>query len=125
MANKPLNFPPVTLSTTLTTNIYSPPTGAGGVGAAATGQLATIRHIQIVNRTALAATFSLFKGATGANAAGTEVIGIGRSVPANSVVDWFGQMVFNADIAGGAFLVGGSGTLNALTIILEGELAVA
>ena len=34
-----------------------------------------LRHIRILNKTAGAVTFSLWKGATGANTAGTEVIG--------------------------------------------------
>jgi hypothetical protein len=122
-ANKVIRFGPVTLSTTLTTNIVNPPTVTGGTGLAGTNTATyvIIRHIRIVNRTGTAATFSLFVGATGANAAGTEVFGIGTSVAANSSVDWYGMI--RLDTAD--FIVGGAGTLNALTFQAEGEIGVA
>jgi hypothetical protein len=91
-----------------------------GVSAVITGTYAVIRHIRIVNKTSAAATFSLWLGATGANAAGTEVIGQGYSVAANSAFDWYGMLrVDPAD-----FLVGGSGTATALTLDAEGEIGV-
>jgi hypothetical protein len=74
-----------------------------------------------VNKTGSAASFSLWKGATGGNAAGTEVIGQGTLVPANSYVDWYGIMRFDA----ADFLVGGAGTTLALSIQGEGELGVS
>lgn len=77
-----------------------------------------IRHIRIVNKTGSAATFSLWLGATGANAAGTEVIGQGLSVPANTAFDWYGLL--RMDVAD--FLVGGAGTAAALTLECEGEI---
>jgi hypothetical protein len=59
-------------------------------------------------------------GATGANAAGTEVIAQATSVAANSYIDWYGQL--RLDVAD--FLVGGAGTATALTIQGEGEIGV-
>jgi hypothetical protein len=109
------------MSTTLTTNILNPPAASGGVGAGSSGQYIILRHIRIVNKTASPATFSLWLGATGANAAGTEVVGTGRSVPANSSEDWYGMM--RLDVAD--FLVGGAGTATALTIQGEGEIGVS
>lgn len=120
-SNKDFTFGPVALTTTLTTNILNPPTASGGVNAGSSAQYIVLRHITIVNKTASAATFSLWRGATGANAAGTEVIGIGRSVPPNSVVEWFGKLRFDA----ADFLVGGSGTATALSITGEGEIGVS
>lgn len=57
------------------------------------GSFLRIRHIHVVNVGA-ASTFSLFIGATGGSAAGTQVMGGTRAVPANtagntSVVDWY------------------------------------
>lgn len=120
-ANKVFRFGPVALSTTLTTNILNPPTAAGGVGAGSSSNYIVLRHIRIVNKTASAATFSLWLGATGGNAAGTEAVGIALSVAANSAFDWFGLLRLDA----ADFLVGGSGTATALTINGEGEIGVA
>ena len=63
----------------------------------------------------------LFRSATGANAAGTEQVGTGTPVAANSAVDWYGQMRLDVP----DFLVGGSSAANALTITGEGEIGVA
>lgn len=122
MQNKQVRFGPVALTTTLTTNILNPGTTTGGVGMPATSAnlYFVLRHIRIVNKTGSAATFSLWLGATGANVAGTEVIGQGISVPANSYFDWSGLMTM--DVAD--FLVGGSGTASALTLEGEGEIGV-
>lgn len=80
-----------------------------------------LKHIRIVNKTVGAVTFSLWLGATGANAAGTEVIGQGLSIPANSAYDWFspGLLMRPAD-----FLVGGASAGTSLTIEGEGEIGV-
>jgi hypothetical protein len=123
MQNKPFRFGPVALSNTLTTNILNPPTLTGGVGAGDAGSNTVIilTHIRIVNKTAVAVTFSLWLGATGANAAGTEVVGQATSVAANSYFDWYGRMPIRvAD-----FLVGGASAATSLTIQGEGEIGVA
>ena len=120
-ANKVFRFGPLALTTTLTTNILNPATATGGVNAGSSAQYIVLRHIRVINKTGTAATFSLWLGATGANAAGTEVVGTGRSVPANSEVDWYGALrIDSAD-----FLVGGSNTATALTIQGEGEVGVS
>ena len=67
-ANKNIRIGPVALTTTLTTNILNPQTLTGGVSAGGTSNTQTyilIRHIRIANKTASAATFSLWIGATG------------------------------------------------------------
>lgn len=123
-ANKISRFGPVALTTTLTTNILNPKTLTGGVSPGGTSNSNTyiiLRHIRINNKTASAATFSLWIGATGANTAGTEFIGIGQSVAANSYVDWYGAV--RLDVAD--FLVGGSDTATALTFEAEGEIGIA
>lgn len=102
-------FGPVALSTTLTTNVYNN-----------TSALIydVITHIHIANKTASVATFTLYLGATGANAAGTELF-LGRSIPANDSYDWYpvkGMKMVSTD-----FLVGGSNTATALTITGFGE----
>jgi len=110
----------VALTTTLTTNIlnFNITSLAGPVGITLTQPYFIMRHVRIVNKTASAATFSLYLGATAANTAGTEVIGTGLSVAGNTAYDWYGLM--RMDVA--QFLVGGSGTATALTIQGEGEI---
>jgi hypothetical protein len=122
-ANKSFRFGPVALTTTLTTNILNAniTSVAGPVGFTMTQPYIILRHIRVVNKTAAAATFSLWLGATGANAAGTEIIGQGKSVAANDVYDWYGSLRVDA----ADFLVGGSNTATALTIDGEGEIGVS
>lgn len=121
-ANKIIRMGPVALSNTLTTNIINPPTLTGGTGLAGTNTASylIIRHIRIVNKTAGAVTFSLYIGATGGNAAGTEFLGLGNSIPANSYVDWYGML--RMDTAD--FLVGGASAITSLTFQAEGEIGV-
>lgn len=119
-SNKLVSWGPVALTTTLTTNIlnFNITSLAGPVGITLTQPYFIMRHVRIVNKTASAATFSLYLGATAANTAGTEVIGTGLSVAGNTAYDWYGLM--RMDVA--QFLVGGSGTTTALTIQGEGEI---
>jgi hypothetical protein len=120
-ANKVFRFGPVALSNTYTTNVLNPATASGGVNAGSSSQYIVLRHIRIVNKTGSAATFRLWLGATGANAAGTEVVGYDLSVAANSAYDWYGAMRLDA----ADFLVGGASALTTLTIQGEGEVGVS
>jgi hypothetical protein len=119
--NKLINIQPIALSTTLGTNLINcaitSTTGSVGLGTLPQPYL-IIRHIRILNKTAAAATFSLWKGASLANAAGTEVIGTGYSVAANSAFDWYGILRLDST----DFLVGGSGTTLSLVLSAEGEI---
>lgn len=119
-ANKKVRIGPIALTTTLTTNILNPNVTslAGPVGITLTQPYLLLKHIRLVNKTAGAVTASFWIGATGANAAGTEFLGQGLSVPANSYVDWYGEVrLDSAD-----FLVGGAGTTTALSFEAEGEV---
>lgn len=101
-------FGPLALTSTLTTNVYNQ---------ASALIYDVITHIAIVNKTGSAATFSLWLGATGANAAGTEIIGIAKVVPANDTYHWYGRLkMLSTD-----FLVGGASANTTLTITGEGE----
>jgi hypothetical protein len=122
-ANKVFNFGPVALTTTLTTNILNPniTSVAGPVGFTMSQPYIVLRHIRFVNKTAGAVTISLWKGATGGNVAGTEVVGQGLVIAANSVYDWYGLMRLDA----ADFLVGGCNTATAVSIQGEGEIGVS
>lgn len=119
--NKIFRFGPIALTTTLTTNLLNPPTATGGTNGGSSSQYIVLRHIRIVNKTAGIETFTLYVGATGANAAGTEFMGTASSVAANSYVDWYGQLRLDA----ADFLVGGASANTSLTIQGEGEIGVA
>ena len=101
-------FGPVALSVTLTTNVYNQSSAL---------IYDVLTHIAIVNKTAGAVTFSLYLGGTGANAAGTEVIGTAKNVAANDTYHWYGRLkMVSTD-----FLVGGASAGTSLTIQAEGE----
>lgn len=119
--NKTFRCGPLALTTTMSTNILNPPTATGGVNGGSSAQYIILKHIRITNKTANAATFSLWLGGTSGNVAGTEVVGQGQIVPANSSYDWYGLLrVDSTD-----FLVGGAGTATALSIMAEGECGVS
>lgn len=120
-SNKTFRFGPIALTNVLTTNLLNPPGVAGGVNAGAAPQYIILKHLRITNKNAAAVSFSMWLGATGANAAGTEVIGQGKSVPANDSIDWYG--ILRLDVAD--FLVGGASAAAALSIMGEGEIGVA
>ncbi len=124
MQNKKFRFGPVALTTTLTTNLLNPPTASGGTNAGSSSQYILLNHLRIVNKHAsIAATASLWLGATGANTAGTEFAFQGTPVAVGGSVDWYGAGGMRLDAAD--FLVGGSNTATALTIEGEGEIGVA
>lgn len=98
---------PLALTNTYTTNVYNN-----------TSALIRdiIRHIHVSNNTAGAVTFRLYLGATGANAAGTDLFK-DKSVAANDCFDWYGALVMDST----DFLVGGASASTSLTITIEGE----
>lgn len=120
-SNRAFRFGPVALTTTLTTNILNPAAAGSGTGYTPSASYIVLRHIRIVNKTAGAITFTLYLGATGANTAGTEVIGTALSVAANSAYDWYGALRMDA----ADFLVGGASANTSLTIQGEGEVGLA
>jgi len=124
-ANKILRFGPVALGTAAA-NLINPPTLSGGAGLAGTNTNAYVilRHIRIVNKSAAAANATLYIGATGGSAAGTEFAFNGTSIPANgnpgNYVDWYGLL--RLDVAD--FLTGLASAASALTFQAEGEIGV-
>lgn len=79
-----------------------------------------IRHIHVANKTGSAATFTLYVGATGGSAGGTEIF-FTKTVAANDVFDWYGalKLVGNVD-----FLSGLASAATTLVITVEGESGV-
>ena len=120
-SNKTFRFGPIPLTALLTTNLLNPPAAAGGVNAGASPQYIVLKHLRITNKNNAAASFSMWLGANGANAAGTEVIGQGQVVDANRSYDWYGLLRIDA----ADFLVGGASVANSLSVSGEGEIGVA
>ena len=119
MQGTPFRCGPVALTNTYTTNILNPPTTTGGVGAGTPKPVIVLYKIRVVNKTGSAATFRLYLGATGANAAGTEVA-YDRSVAANSEV----EINCYLKLTTSDFLVGGASANTTLTFIAEGKIGV-
>lgn len=92
-----------------TNNIYNP---------ASALIFGTIRHIHVNNNTAGTLTFRLFKGATGANASGTDLF-FDKPVAAKENFDYYCALRMEST----DFLVGG-GSVTGLTITVEGDETV-
>jgi len=100
---------PVALLTGAAANIYTPP---------ASTIYCVIFHIHLANVTTGAITATLYIGATGASAAGTEILK-GKSIPANDVYDLYypkGRKMVSTD-----FLTGLASAINSITIEVLGE----
>jgi len=110
MAGTPKRFAGPAFLATSVANIYTPP---------ASTMADVITHIHVANVTALAATFTLYVGATGGSAAGTELFKA-KSVPPNDAFDFYCYM----PMASTDFLSGLAGTATALVITVEGERSV-
>jgi len=104
---------PVALTVTMTTNIMQ---GGGFTLASGSSLLMdVVRHIHVTNK-ANADTFNLFLGATGANAAGTELF-FQYPVGAKLTYDYYcAKKMVSTD-----FLVGGAATTLTLVIEIEGD----
>lgn len=91
-------------------DIYTPPAAA---------IFTVIKQIQISNHTGAAATFTLYIGATGGSVAGTNILGLNVSVPANSTAPYYfspGLRMANTD-----FLTGVASAGSTLVITVMGE----
>lgn len=122
MQNKRFRFGPIALTNTFTTNLLNPPTATGGTNGGSSAQYILLKHLRAVNKTTSAVTVSLWIGATGANAAGTEFAWQAKTIPANDYIDWFGPDI-RLDSAD--FLVGGASANTAVSLQGEGEIGVS
>lgn len=103
-------FGPLALTNTYTTNVYNNTSAL---------LYDVIRSINVCNKTGGAVTFRLFLGATGANAAGTEIF-FDKSVAAGETF----RYNCNLKLTSTDFLVGGASAATSLTIWAEGEQTV-
>jgi hypothetical protein len=119
-SNRAFKFGPVAIAAAAA-NIFNPAAGAAGVNAPTGNNYAILRHLRVVNKSGVAVPVSMFIGATGGSAAGTEFAFVTTPVPANSFVDWYGAV--RMDIAD--FLTAVAGTVTTLVVTGEGEIGVA
>lgn len=129
---KPFNTPPILLTVTTTTNLVNPAAASGGVNAGSSAQYIIPRMLYFSNRTNAAIFVALWKGATGANASGTEYIAAGvatagalnantgLSIPANGVIGYPLYGRFDST----DFLVGGA-SASGVVMILMGEVGTS
>jgi hypothetical protein len=122
MQNRPLRVGPVALTATLSTNILNTAITSlsGPTGYVQTQPYAILTHVRIVNKSATQQTVSLYIGATGASAAGSEFAFNAYPVPANSYVDWYGRVRLEST----DFLTGGASAATSLTFQAEGEIGL-
>jgi hypothetical protein len=121
-SNKIIRFGPVAL-TSSASNIINPPTLTGGTGLAGsnTATYVIIRQIVLLNKTASPATISMYLGASGASAAGTEFLVNATSLPANTILTFNGLWRLDAT----DFLTGLANANTTITFEAAGEIGVA
>lgn len=123
MQMKPFRFGPLALTNSVA-NILNPGTTTGGVNSTSSpyDKLRIIlTHIRVVDKGGAGGSVTLYIGATGGNAAGTEFAFKATAVATNSFVDWYGRCPLDT----GDFLTGLANANTTLTIEGEGEIGVA
>lgn len=94
---------------------------AGPVGVTLVQPVIYVKHIVLTNKTAGGVTCTLYVGATGGSAGGTEIMGQGQTIAANSSIErYFSGSGLRLDVAD--FLSGVAGA--ASSIVIEGEFEV-
>lgn len=94
---------------------------AGPVGITIGQPYLLLKKITVVNKTGGAVTYSLFIGATGGSAAGTEYLASARSVAANSR----DEINVSTRLDAADFLTGLASAGASLTIEIEGEVGIS
>src|SRR5882757_279405 len=121
-SNKKLNFQPLIVSTTVTNLVNCTITTltAGGVGFVGAQPYVLIKHIRAVNYSSNPLTLTLYKGATGASAAGTQFAFPGVTIAANSSADFYSEIRFDS-----ADYLTGIGSGVGIVLNIAGEIGIA
>lgn len=119
---KTLSIPPVSVPASAANLLNCAVTSlAGPVGFTMTQPFLIVTHMQLNNKTGSPVTVTLYKGASGASAAGSEFGFAAVAVPANSSVDWFGEQRFEST----DFLTGVAGAASSVTLNVDAQIGVA
>lgn len=119
MQNKRLNIQLISVGATVT-NLLNCAIASltGPVGMAATQPYLLISQIRVTNNDTAAHTLNLYKGATGASAAGTE-LAKALSIPASSFMTiFYGSLRMDS----GDFLTGSADTAAKLVLQIDAEI---
>lgn len=116
-------FGPVSIANAAGNLVAPAAAGASAVGYTATASRIYIRHIRVSNRTGSAATYTLYKGATGGSASGTEIVPLNDSVAANDHVDHYFSPAIVLEGANG-FLTGVASASATLVFQAHGEVGL-
>lgn len=121
-ANKQLNIQPQNIPASAT-NLLNPniTSLAGPVGFTMTQPYLLLKHIRLTNKDTAVRTVTLYKGATGGSAAGTEIAFANYPIPAQSAIDWYG--IIRVDSAD--FVTGIADVTAKVTIEFDGEIGVS
>jgi len=121
-ANKVIRVGPAFISNSVANILNCNVTSlAGPVGVTLSQPYIILRRIRIVNKSNAAVTFTLYIGATGASASGTEVLGGTKSIAAYDAFDWVGLLRLDAT----DFLTGIASAASALIFEGEGEIGIS
>jgi hypothetical protein len=122
MANKLLKIPPQYIPSTIGNLLNCAITSLSGpVGYTQTQPYLVLKHMRVINKDTIAHVISLYIGATGGSAGGTEFGWANFSLAAQSTQDWYGtQRLDSTD-----FLTGIADLASKVTINLEAEIALS
>lgn len=119
MQNQPFRTGPVAMANAAANILNGAVTSlAGPVGITLVQPVITLKKITIVNTTSGSVNASLFIGATGASAAGTEYLVSAYPIPAKSYIERF----VDTRLTSTDFLTGLASAATSLTIEIEGEV---
>jgi hypothetical protein len=125
MQNRAVRIGPVTLGTAAANIANSGITSvAGPTGYTQTQPYLILTHVRILNKTNAAISVTLYLGATGGSAAGTETMFNATQIPPNGApgnyVDWYGRMRMEST----EFLTGLASAATAGVLTAEGEIGL-
>jgi hypothetical protein len=122
MQNKLINIPPAFVPNAAGNLLNCGITSlAGPVGYTQTQPYLVLKHIRLTNKDNIAHVVTLYKGATGGSAAGTEFAFAAFSIPPTSYVDWYGLARFDS----ADFLTGVADLASKVTFNAEGEIGLS
>jgi hypothetical protein len=120
--NKILNIEPIAVPNAVGNLLNGGITSlAGPIGYTQTQPYLILKHIRAINKTAGPVSLTLYKGATGGSAAGTEFAFVAVTIPANSALDWYGQTRFDSV----DFLTGVAGAATSIVLNIDAEIGVS
>jgi hypothetical protein len=120
--NKILNiqpqYIPAAVGNLLNCNVTSV---AGPVGFTMTQPYLVIKHVRILNSGGTTQTVTMYKGATGGSAGGTQVFFAAFQLAAGQFQDWYGQLRCDS----GDFITGIATTVSTVIVEFDAEIGVS